>query len=213
MKYFSALIVLITGFQAFAAPPVTAKEGLEKIRMNLENAKKNKIEYDKNLERVIANVTEVQKVKDSTLLQKKTVDSEISRNNDSLKKVSAQEKDINSYLTKEKDKLTAEDKQVEQLQKMILQVKSNQDQRRQIIDNYQNQMNAVLNNKKAWKERENQLKAQGDKTAQALRSISSEESNWVKKKKKYETEAKRWASESEKQQKIHDAYKGLAEGN
>ena len=210
-KFFINLLIGLVFFRIAYAEPLTAEKGLEKIKINLENAKKNKIEYDKNLELVKNNVLEVQKAKETTLSQKKQISSEISKNNDSLKKINQQERTIAAYIAKENDKINLESKQIEQLQAMINQIKKNQEQRSTIIEDYQNQLatNNIL--KKAWKEREEQLKDQEAKTLQALRSISSEETTWVNKKKKYEGEVKRWSIESEKQQKIHDVYEGLSE--
>lgn len=194
------------------AEPLSANKGLEKIKTNLENAKKNKSEYDKNLELVKSNVAEVQKAKESTLIQKKMVLSEINKNNESLKKIQNQERDITAFIAKENDKINLETKQIEQLQTLIGQIKKNQEQRNAIIADYQAQLNSAGNHKKAWKEREEKLREQENKTAQALRGIASEESTWIGKKRKYESEVKRWAAEADKQQKIHDTYQGLAEG-
>ncbi len=209
-----SLIILLAGFFVLQtqAQVLTATNGLEKIRNNLENAKKNKNEYDKNLELVKINVAEVQKAKEATLSQKKMVTGEIAKNSDSLKKVLLQERDISTYITKENAKIVLETKQIEQLQAMITQIKKNQEQRSLIISDYQTQLSSVGNTKKAWKEREEKLRAQESQTTQALRGIASEETSWIGKKKKYEGEVRRWTAESDKQQKIHDTYQGLAEG-
>ena len=209
-----SLIILLAGFFVFQtqAQVLTATNGLEKIKNNLENAKKNRTEYDKNLELVKSNVAEVQKAKEATLSQKKLVSGEIAKNSDSLKKVLLQERDISTYITKENDKIVSETKQIDQLQAMIIQIKKNQVQRSLIISDYQTQLSSAGNTKKAWKEREEKLRAQEIQTTQALRSIASEEASWIGKKKKYEGEVRRWTAESDKQQKIHDTYQGLAEG-
>lgn len=209
-----SLIILLAGFFVLQtqAQVLTATNGLEKIKNNLENAKKNKNEYDKNLELVKTNVAEVQKAKEATLSQKKMVTGEIAKNSDSLKKVLLQERDISTYITKENAKIALETKQIEQLQAMITQIKKNQEQRSLIISDYQTQLSSVGNTKKAWKEREEKLRAQESQTTQALRGIASEETSWIGKKKKYEGEVRRWTAESDKQQKIHDTYQGLAEG-
>lgn len=208
------VICLLSGFLAFQqiyAEPLTAIKGLEKIKLNLENAKKNKTEYDKNLELVKNNVLEVQKAKEAALAQKKLVSGELVKNNESLKKLTQQERTISAYIAKENDKINLETKQIEQLQAMINQIKKNQEERSLIISDYQNQLATNGDHKKAWKEREEQLKEQETKTLQNLRGISSEEVSWINKKKKYESEVKRWSMESEKQQKIHDVYEGLSE--
>lgn len=205
------LIVTLTVIELIHAEPLTATKGLEKIKINLENAKKNKLEYDKNLEVVKSNVLEVQKAKEATLAQKKLLSSELSKNTDSLKKVVQQERTLSAFIAKENDKIALETKQIEQLQSMINQIKKNQEQRNLLITDYQNQLASNTNHKKAWKDREDQLKEQEAKTLQSLRGISSEESNWINKKKKYESEVKHWSAETDKQQKIHDVYEGLTE--
>ncbi len=205
-----ALIFVATNAHAEA---MTASQGLDKIKTNLENAKANQKEYDRNLDVVSKNLKEVSKAKETYLKQKETVSTEIVKNNESLKKVLVQERDLSALLTTEKEKLQTESKQLEQLEKMIAQIKMNQVQRQTIIADYQEQMHMTTDEKKAWKDREGELRAQESKTIQSVRTIATEETTWSNKKKGYEGELKRWVAESEKQQKIHDTYKGLAEQN
>ncbi|MBC7742836.1 MAG: hypothetical protein H7061_11615 [Bdellovibrionaceae bacterium] len=201
--------ILLATFVA-DAEPMTASQGLDKIKSNLENAKANKKEYDRNLDIVSKNVSEVNKAKSTVQKQKETVSGEIVKNNDSLKKVLLQERDINQLIVQEKEKLQAETKQAEQLEQLLNQVKQNQARREAIIADYQNQLGLVSTEKKSWKDRETELRAQESKTIQGIRTLASEETTWNNKKKGYEGEAKRWSAESEKQQKIHDTYQGLA---
>ena len=192
------------------AEPVTAQQGLEKIKTNLENSKSNQKEYERNLNIVNKNVGEVNKAKSAIAKQKDSVSTEIVQNNESLKKVLVQERDINVLITQEKDKLAAEKRQLEQLEKLAAQIKQNQIQREAIIADYQNQLKVNGDEKTAWKSRETELRTQEAKTIQSLRGLASEESSWLNKKKGYEGESKRWSAEAEKQQKIHDTYQGLA---
>lgn len=205
------LLSVLTICFAAKAEPTTASQGLDKIKSNLDNAKSNQKEYDRNLEVVSKNLKEVNKAKDVYLKQKEAVSTEIVKNNESLKKVLVQERDLTSLMNQEKEKLQTEAKQLDQLEKMIAQIKMNQVQREANIADYQNQMRMTAEEKKAWKDRESELRAQESKTMQSVRSIASEEVTWNNKKKGYEGELKRWVAESEKQQKIHDTYKGLAE--
>ena len=193
------------------ADPVTAADGLDKIKANVENSKANQKEYDRNLKVVNKNLNEVIKAKTTYLMQKETVSTEIVKNNDSLKKVLVQERDINLLLSQEKEKLQTEAKQLEQLEKMTAQIKANQLQRESLIADYQSQLRMTTDEKKAWKDRETELRAQESKTIQAVRTIASEETTWSNKKKGYEGEMKRWSAEAEKQQKIQDTYQGLAD--
>lgn len=209
------LVVMIfaTSFTATLAnaEPMTAAKGLDRIKSNLENAKANQKEYDRNLEIVNKNIGEISKAKNNIQKQKDAVSAEIVQNNESLKKVILQEKEIAGLLAKEKEKLAQETKQLEQLEKVIDQIKQNQTQRQTNITEYENQLRINGDEKKAWKDREGELRAQESKTIQSIRGLASEESNWTNKKKGYEGEAKRWSSEVEKQQRIQDTYQGMAE--
>lgn len=207
----AALLTVLSS--AAIAETMNASQGLDKIKNNLENSKSNQKEYDRNLDVVNHNIGEVSKAKSSVLKQKETVSTEIVKNNESLKKVMVQERDISVLLTQEKEKLAAETRQVEQLEKMMAQIKQNQQQRETNIADYQNQLKMTTDEKKAWKDRETELRGQEAKTIQSVRALASEESTWNNKKKGYEGESKRWAAEADKQQKIHDTYQGLAEQN
>ncbi len=211
-KVILTTIVATLTFSALAsADPMTASQGLEKIKTNLENSKDNQKEYDRNLEIVSQNLKEVAKAKETYQKQKEKLTAEIVKNNDSMKKVLVQERDINTVLASEKEKLQTESKQLAQLEKMIAQIKANQIQREANIADYQNQIRMTAEEKKSWKDREMELRAQESKSIQSVRSIASEEATWNNKKKGYEGELKRWVAETDKQQKSHDSYKGLAE--
>jgi chromosome segregation ATPase len=185
--------------------------GLDKIKSNVDNSAANKKEYDKNLSTVSNNVAEITKAKTTVQKQKDAVSGEIVQNNESLKKIIFQEREITQAITTEKEKLAVETKQLEQLEKMMAQIKKNQEQRNALIADYQSQLNINQDEKKAWKGREAELRAQEGKTIQTLRGLASDESTWKNKQKGYEIEVKRWAAETEKQQKIYDTYQGLKE--
>lgn len=186
-----------------------ADAGLDKIKSNVENSAANQKEYDKNLSTVSNNVAEITKAKTTVQKQKDAVSGEIVQNNESLKKIIFQEREITQAITTEKEKLALETKQLEQLEKMMTQIKKNQEQRNALIADYQSQLNINQDEKKAWKGRETELRAQEGKTIQTLRGLASDESTWKNKQKGYEIEVKRWAAETEKQQKIYDTYQGL----
>jgi chromosome segregation ATPase len=204
------LTIAFSSYSAFAEPYKTS-DGFEKIKTNVENSKLNKVEYDKNLNTVNGNISEITKAKTTVVKQKETVSGEIVQNNESLKKVILQEREINQLISTEKEKLAVESKQLEQLEKLTAQIKQNQDQRNALIADYQGQLSTNIEEKKAWKGRESELRAQEGKTIQALRGLASDETNWKNKQKGYEIEVKRWSAESEKQQKIFDTYQGLKE--
>ena len=213
MKALSLILTIATVAMSSTAhaEPMTAADGLQKIKTNVENSKANQKEYDRNLKVVSKNLDEVNKAKSTYLKQKEIVSTEIVKNNDSLKKVLVQERDINVLMNQEKEKLQAETKQLEHLEKTITQIKLNQVKREEIIADYSNQLRMTTDEKKAWKDRETELRAQESKTIQAVRTIATEESAWTNKKKGYEGEIKRWTAEADKQQKIQDTYQGLAD--
>jgi chromosome segregation ATPase len=203
-----SMMILATATQADL---YKSDAGLDKIKSNVENSAANKKEYDKNLSTVSSNVAEITKAKSTVQKQKDAVSGEIVQNNESLKKIIFQEREITQAITTEKEKLAVETKQLEQLEKMMAQIKKNQEQRNALIADYQSQLNINQDEKKAWKGRETELRAQEGKTIQTLRGLASDESTWKNKQKGYEIEVKRWAAETEKQQKIYDTYQGLKE--
>jgi chromosome segregation ATPase len=206
------MATLVTTLASLAiAEPYQVQQGLDKIKTNFENSKANKNEYDKNLNIVNNNITEISKAKAAVIKQKNDVSSEIVKNNESLKKVMIQEKEIQAYIKAEEDKVAAESKQVEQLEGLIAQIKKNQEQRAAIIANYQEQLKTATDEKVAWKSRESELRTQEGETIKVIRGVASEEANWMNRKKGYEIEVKRWSAEAEKQQKIFDTYQGLKE--
>lgn len=213
MKYPIVALIAAFAFSQAYAEPMTANQGLDKIKSNLEAARKNKTEYNRNLELVNANINEIKKAKDAVLKQKKNVSGELVKNNDSVNKISVQEREINLLILKEKEKMAQESKQLTLLEGLVTQVKRNQEQRQQILLDYQQQLAVAQSRKAEWKEREGILRSQEAKTTESLRSIASDETSWGVKKQKYDKETKTWTAEAGKQQKTHDSYQGLANGN
>ena len=209
-KQIVGFLVTLAASTAFSEP-YKSSEGLDKIKSNVENSQANKSEYEKNLGTVNQNLIEINKAKTQVSKQKDLVSGEIVKNNDSLKKVILQEREITQLMNEEKEKLAQETKQLEQLEKMTQQIKQNQQKREALIADYQTQLMTNQEEKKSWKARETELRAQEGKTIQSLRGLASEEGNWKNKQKGYEIEVKRWTAESEKQQKIQDTYQGLKE--
>lgn len=195
------------------AETYSTQDGLERIGNNVKNSKLNQKEYEKNLETVNSNVIEVNKAKSEVMKVKEGVTKEILSNNDSLKQVLLQERDINGLITQEKQKIELEQKQLQQLEALTNQIKGNIEKRNQNVADYQNQLLVNQAEKKAWKDREAELRAQEGQVIENLRTIASEERNWGNKKKGYELEVKRWTAESEKQKKVLDTYQGLKEPN
>jgi chromosome segregation ATPase len=208
-KTILALITLAS--VAASAEPYSAQQGLDKIKINVETAKANKSDYEKNLGVINNNVNEVNKAKGQAQKQKDSVNTEIINNNESLKKVILQEKEIQALIAAEEQKRTEEEKQLAEAEALTDKLAENIKKRDQVIVDYKKQMTTVADEKKTWKAREVELRAQEGKTIDAIRSLASQEVAWTTKKKTYEGEAKKWSSELDKQEKISETYQGLKE--
>ncbi|MES2801022.1 MAG: hypothetical protein V4654_00895 [Bdellovibrionota bacterium] len=207
----SAFTVLTFSAVLAFADPYTAETGLDKIKINVETAKANKGDYEKNLGVINGNMSELGKAKGQAQKQKDSVNTEIVNNNEALKKVVLQEKELQALITAEETKRAEEEKQLKELEKLSTQIAENQKKREQIIADYKKQMEIVAEEKKSWKGREGELRAQETKTIDALRGLASQETTWNTKKKTYEGEVKKWTSELDKQEKISETYQGLKE--
>lgn len=203
-------VIALASVAAFAEP-YSAQQGLDKIKINVETAKANKVDYEKNLGVINGNMNEIGKAKGQAQKQKDTVNTEILNNNESLKKVVLQEKELQALITAEEQKRGEEEKQLKELEALTVKIGENQKKRDQLIADYKKQMELVAEEKKSWKGRETELRAQEGKTIEALRGIASQETAWNTKKKSYEGEAKKWSAELDKQEKISETYQGLKE--
>lgn len=194
-----------------SAEPYAAQQGLDKIKINVETAKANKSDYEKNLSVVNNNVTEVAKAKGQAQKQKDSVNTEIVNNNESLKKVILQEKELQALIAAEEQNRAEEEKQLTEVEALADKISENLKKRDQVIVEYKKQMTTVADEKKTWKARETELRTQENKTIEAIRGLASQEATWTAKKKTYESEVKKWSSELDKQEKISETYQGLKE--
>lgn len=194
-----------------SAEPYSAQQGLDKIKINVETAKANKVDYEKNLGVINTNMTEIGKAKSQAQKQKDTVNTEILNNNEALKKVVLQEKELQALISAEETKRAEEDKQLKELAALTTKISENQKKREQLIADYKRQMEMVAEEKKSWKGRESELRAQEGKAIESLRGLASQEVAWNTKKKSYEGEVKKWSAEVDKQEKISETYQGLKE--
>lgn len=202
---------LLLSFTANAAEVSTA-QGMEKIKSNMENSRKNKEEFNKGAQAATGNLAEVRKNKDSHNQQKKAISAELAKTNEAFKKLSQQEREITTLMESEKQKLALEEKQMQMLQSQIEQLRKNQEARKAIIDDYQNQLGQAGSRKNEWKQREQNLKSQEQQSSESIKSASNEETNWLGKKAAVEKDLKYWTGEAASNQKIHDTFQGFAEG-
>lgn len=213
MKQTQKTILALITLSALAAvaEPYSAQQGLDKIKINVETAKANKVDYEKNLGVINGNMTEIGKAKGQAQKQKDTVNTEILNNNEALKKVVLQEKELQALIAAEETKRAEEEKQLKELLALTTKVSENQKKRDELIADYKKQIEMVAEEKKSWKGRESELRAQESKAIEALRGLASQETAWNTKKKTYEGEVKKWSAEVDKQEKISETYQGLKE--
>ncbi len=209
MKKLTTLSIILFTSLVASADPYKAEDGLNKIDGNVSTSAENKTEVNKNIELAKKQLNDITKTKEDIKKQKDSVSQEIVKNNDVLKKVLISEKEIQQLMTVEKTKLEKENVQIKDLEAMIAKVKANQAKRQTIIADYQEQFNLVTGEKKTWKSRESELRAQEGQTIKSLKDLSAEEKSWQAKRSAYEAELKKWSAENEKQQKISDTYQGL----
>lgn len=200
---------LVIGSTVFAE--TTAKDGLEKIKSNVNNSKANLGEYQRNLKSVDKNIGEIQKAKAQVDDQRKTVVTQYEENKKSLVKVAAQEKELQTLMAEEKNKKALEEKKLHDLQVTMTKLQENIAKRDANLMDYETQMSSIQEEKKIWASRGDQIKQQGALVDQRNRSLTTSENDWKNKKKGYEGEVGRWSKEVDRQQKLQDNYTSLTE--
>ena len=189
----------------------TAQDGLSRIKENLDNAKANLDEYKKNLKIVDGNIQEVAKAKSKVEEEKKQVSSQVKENTTNQQRLQKSEVDINKLTKDEETKSALEDKKIQELQAMIAKIQENKTKREQNLQAYKVQQTQLSEEKKVWDQRGTSLKDQEKQVNDRLKALAGQEAEWRNKKRGYEGEVSRWQKEIDKQQKIYDQFKDLAE--
>jgi len=85
----TSFTAIIISTQPLLADVVTTSKGLERIKTNLTVSTKNRDEYDKTLQVVGSNLQSIKKNKDISVQQKKAIATELSKNDDAVKKINS----------------------------------------------------------------------------------------------------------------------------
>jgi chromosome segregation ATPase len=173
MKALLLTATLLASLTTFATE-ITTADGMAKIKTNMENSKKNKEEFSRSVQVVASNLTQIKKNKDGLQQQKKTINTELAKTNEAYKKLNQQEREIATLIDSEKAKLQLEEKQMQMLSSQMEQLKKNQDARKAIIDDYQNQLNQAGARKNEWKQREQGLKSQEQQNNNSIKNVRTE---------------------------------------
>ncbi len=212
--FFKPIFQLIFIFCALSSPSVsfgqaTAKEGLERLQSNLDNAKFNVSEYQKNLEIVIGNLSEVTKAQTQVSAQRSQTQQSAKENLENLQKLQKKVSEVNGYILDEQRLNEADAKKVEELEKIILQLKANQEKRTANINQYQSQLQQVEKERVEWKSRVDQLsQIQKDVDARTA-ALEKQNKEWSDKKKGYEGEIRRWQREVSRLEKLVKNYNSI----
>lgn len=187
----------------------TAKEGLDRLQSNLDNAKFNVSEYQKNLEIVVGNLSEVSKAQSQVSAQRSQTQQIAKENLDNLQKLQKKVSEVNGYILDEQRLNQADAKKVEELEKIILQLKANQEKRTANINQYQSQLQQIEKDRVDWKSRVDQLsQIQKDVEARTA-ALEKQNQEWSDKKKGYEGEIRRWQREVTRLEKLVKNYNSI----
>lgn len=188
----------------------SSKAGFERLQANVENSKANLEDYQKNLGIVDENLNETAKAKSMAEKNRAEVIALVQANKAALTKLTKQEQELVKVTKDEQDKLAAEEKELKNLEAMIAKIKENKAVREGNIVHYQQQMQQLQTEKKAWSQREQELNGQQTRANQKVRDIAKTEAEWKNKKKGYEAEISRWSKEVTKQEQSLSQFETLA---
>lgn len=208
---FVGLLALQLGGPNFSLAKTSAKEGIEKIKLNVDNSIANTDDYKKNLAVVEKNIAEVAKARAQAEDQKKQTQGQMSENKTNLGRLDRGEKGINQLIMDEKNKSTSEEKKIKELEESIAKIKDNLQKREKNVQDYQLQLTQIQEERKIWQTRGETLKEQDTQVSARVKALAQQEGEWKNKKRGYEGEISRWSKETEKQKKLFDQYSTLAE--
>lgn len=205
------IIICALSLSNLAYAKTTAKDGIDKIKSNLENSQANLADYKKNMSVVESNIAEVIKAKSQAEGQKKQISTQVGENKASLSKLEKNEKELNQLMLDEKNKSSSEEKKIKEFEEMIAKLKENQQKREKNIQDYTVQLGQIQEEKKLWQTRSESLKELDSQANTRVKTLAQQENEWKNKKRGYEGEVTRWNKETDKQKKLFEQYSSLAE--
>ncbi|MFN8944607.1 MAG: hypothetical protein ACK5WZ_08285, partial [Pseudobdellovibrionaceae bacterium] len=99
---------------------------------------------------------------------------------------------------------------LKEIEKLVLQMKSNMENREKNQKDYERQLSELNDYKKEWQIFSDTLKSQQADIKKNLADVKSQSDTWNGKKKGYEGEIKRWNAEVDKQQKTLNQIRSVA---
>ena len=206
LKHMALLGILIPSI-SFAE--ITAKDGIDRLKQNTENANANLENYKKNLKVVDGNISEITKAKNQVENERNEVNNLAKQNQTSLNNLEKQEQELSKLINKEEKEAQNEAQKVKELENLILQLKANQEKRVINVTKYKQQLDQANKEKIEWKTRQEQYAKQQKEINDRVAAIKKTEKDWTNKKRGYEGEISRWQKESEKHQKLFQQYSAM----
>jgi chromosome segregation ATPase len=203
-------VLAMTSAPQVGLAQTSAKEGITRLEENIENSKENIKQYKSNLDTVEANIKEVKKAQENVLEQSKKLQDQINTHNALMKKMQVQERELSQMMVSEKEKNAKDELRISEIEKLLVQIKSNIENREKNRKDYERQLTEVTDYKKEWQIFAETLKAQQLDMNKNLSDIKSQNDLWAGKKKGYEGEIKRWTAEVDKQEKTLNQVHSIA---
>ncbi|MEI7973462.1 MAG: hypothetical protein WCH11_03750 [Bdellovibrio sp.] len=189
----------------------SAKEGLDKLRTNVENSKANLQEYQSQLKVVETNIEEVLKARAQVEYQNQQLQVAQKEKLEQLHLLEQQSKSLQTFMAEEQKLIAQEGESIEDLERQIRQLRENQEKRKQLIVQYQEQERLLETQSQKWKLRGEELQKNQGRIHSRLQSVSSQEKEWRNKKRGYEGEITRWQKELIRNQKLFSDAENLAD--
>ena len=97
------------------------------------------------------------------------------------------------------------------MEKAIAQMKDNEAKRTANIASYEEQQKQLALDKADWKARGEQISKLQHDLDSRVKSLTAQENEWTVKRRGYQGEVSRWQKEVDRQQKLSESYRSLAE--
>lgn len=202
MKTIIATLALVLSFQANAQ--MNAKDGIAKLKSNIDSSKVNLAETQNALKAYNDNVAQVAKAKNISEGQKTEIKKAIQENDKYLVTLSKHETDLNKLITDEKKDKDSEAKKLADLEKAVFTLKTNQARRTANVQSYEDQLKQIQKERAEWKARGDEMQKSSVSIDKQFDTIAVTEGTWKEKQKKAQADVKDWQMKTDRNTKLHE---------
>lgn len=189
----------------------TAKDGLVRLKANLENSKANLADYQKNLEVVKGNIDEIKKARQQVETQRAEVKKSFTENRLSADQLQKNEEAIKRLVFDDTKDNQNDEKKIQELNRVLALIKINQEKRSKNIAQYEEQLKQIQKERLEWATRIESLNKTQAQVDNKLKNVANQETEWLGKQKGYQGEIGRWQKEVDRNKKLLETYNSLAE--